>query len=114
MSAMMQPPIDPREPGRSADEVDGLLYSFFQSELPRSWPPFRKPRPRLRSATGWRPRFHSSLALAASVTILVLSLGLLPGKLAERSARLPRGRDNSATNTIKDAPRPSTMQPEKR
>jgi hypothetical protein len=114
MSAMLQPPIDPREPGRSADEVDGLLHSFFQSELPRSWPPFRMPPPRLRSATAWRPRMRSALALAASVTILVLSLGLVPGKLAERSIRIPRGSDNSATNTTKDAPRPSTMLPEKR
>lgn len=114
MSAMLQPPVDPREPGQSSDELDGLLHSFFQSELPRSWPPVEALPARPRVSTPWRSGFRSSLALAASVAMLGLSLGLLPGKLGERSTRVQRGHDDSATNTTKDAPRQGSMRPEKR
>jgi len=95
--SIAQPPVDPREPGRSADEVDGLLREFFQGALPRSWPPFQRPAREtltIPHPLSWRRRFRSTLALAASLILLALSLGLLSGKFADRSPQTPAGRDD--------------------
>jgi hypothetical protein len=114
--SIAQPPVDPREPGRSADEVDGLLREFFQGALPRSWPPFQRPaREALPSPhpLSWRRRFRSTLALAASLILLALSLGLLSGKFADRSPQTPGGEPPTALRD-KDNLTHGQPQPEKK
>jgi hypothetical protein len=114
--SIAQPPVDPRKPGRSADEVDGLLREFFQGALPRSWPPFQRPaRETLPIAhpLSWRRRFRSTLALAASLILLALSLGLLSGKFADRSPQVP-GHEPETAMHDKDATHHGQPQPEKK
>ena len=99
--SISQPPVEHRQSGPSADDVDGLLRDFFQASLPRPWPAFERPLretlPLVRPAS-WRRRFRSSLALAASVAILALGLGLLPGKFADRPSTSLPGVAPSATH----------------
>src|SRR5262245_9060274 len=116
--SISQPPVEHRQSGPSADDVDGLLRDFFQASLPRPWPAFVRPQretlPLVRPAS-WRRRFRSSLALAASVAILALGLGLLPGKFVDRpSTPLPGAGDPNATNVKpgKDATPRGVPQPE--
>ncbi|HMF15239.1 MAG TPA: hypothetical protein VKE94_23150 [Gemmataceae bacterium] len=116
--SITRPPIEPRE-SRQAEDVDGLLRKFFQSALPRPWPAFQRPIrdiiPLARS-TGWRRRFRSSLALAASVAILALGLGMLPRKFDNRPPSVAPGDGSSATHVTpgKDMAPRGVGQPEKK
>jgi hypothetical protein len=115
--SITRPPIEPRE-SRQADDVDGLLREFFQSALPRPWPAFQRPIrgiiPLARS-TGWRRRFRSSLALAASVAILALGVGLLPGRFSDRSSSSIPGKDSiGMKQPSEDPPRHRLGEPEKK
>jgi hypothetical protein len=84
--------------GRSTDGVDGLLREFFRGEMPNPWPATPIPTwsllPFQRSAS-WGRRMRSALALAASLIILALSLGLLSDKFADRSPTSIRNSDGT-------------------
>lgn len=97
-------PIEPRE-SRQADDVDGLLGEFFQSALPRPWPAFQPPMRAtipLARPTSWGRRFRSSLALAASVAILALGLGMLPRKFDDLPSGVMPGVVPGGTNIKSD------------
>jgi hypothetical protein len=86
--SITQPPVEPRQPGQASDDVEGLLHDFFHSTLPNPWPapPTRAQNvlPFSRSSS-WKRRARSVLALAASIAILAVTLGLVSGKLGDRS-----------------------------
>ena len=86
--SITQPPVEPRQPGQASDDVEGLLHDFFHSALPNPWPapPTRAQNvlPFSRSSS-WKRRARSVLALAASIAILAVTLGLVSGKLGDRS-----------------------------
>jgi len=115
--SVLRPPVEPRPSERSGDDVDGLLREFFQAALPHPWPafqqPMRAPLP-LARPTGSRRRFRSSLALAASVAILALGLGLLSGKFADRTPSTIRGNDGTGMRPIKDQSPQRPAVPEKK
>jgi hypothetical protein len=115
MNSVIQPPVDPREPGPSADDLDGLLRDFYQAEMPSVWPGFQRPAPRRLLAAPWRARFRSTLALAASLVILALSLGLLSGKIAVRAPSVMPGSDPAGANVKpgQDNHRHGPIQPDK-
>ncbi len=64
--------IPPTQPEQAPDEIDALLRAFFQAEMPKTWPAFKAPRPPSAQAPGWWAKSRSRLALAASVTMLLL------------------------------------------
>jgi hypothetical protein len=93
MNIIARPPVDPRSRGRSGDDLDGLLREFFQAEMPHPWPAFQPPVrlavPPARPVRPWGNRFRTALALAASIAILALGLGLLSGKFEPGSGPMP-------------------------
>src|SRR5262249_28006424 len=113
-----KPPIDPGVPEQAAGDVDGLLCEFFRAALPKPWPPFQQPARQVLSfaaAPSWRRRLRSSLALAASLAILAVSLGVLSGKFADRGSPSPGGRSPVGTHQTpdKDNLHHGTTRPEK-
>jgi hypothetical protein len=89
--------VDPHSLGRPADDLDGLLRSFFQAELPDPWPVLRPPvtpaAPPARSRGRRWGSFRSRFALAASVGLLVV--GQLFLSSAFHMDRPPQGGDAS-------------------
>jgi hypothetical protein len=89
MNSIARPPVDSR--GRFGDDLDELLREFFQAEMPRSvpafQPPFRLAFPPARPVRSWGPRFRTALALAASIAVLAIGLGLLSGKFETAAPR---------------------------
>jgi hypothetical protein len=77
MSLLVRPNLPP------SDELDGLLRTFFQAELPDPFPSLEAPAPRAAvlsprpARSGWN-LFRSRLALAASVALLVAGPLFLP------------------------------------
>jgi hypothetical protein len=77
-----------REFGRSPDDVDQLLRSFFQEEMPRSWPAFAggltpaDQQPQLPAANRHQSPFRSRFVLAASVAILLIGTWWLGGRFS--------------------------------
>ena len=73
--------------GHSEDDIEGLLREFYRAEMPHPWPAVTVPDeapargPRLMPAR--RSLFRSRLALAASVALLVVGLGLLSGSFTQ-------------------------------
>lgn len=118
--SISQPPAESQTSGRSADDIDGLLREFFQSALPRPWSAFQRPAREtlpLTRSTSWKRRFRSSLALAASLAILALSLGLLSGKFTDRTAPTTPADPPIGTNDPpykETGPRHGSIQPEKK
>jgi len=55
--------------GRPEKDIDGLLRTFFQAQLPQPWPKFQPPAITHRLPSR-RPLMRSRLALAASVALL--------------------------------------------
>jgi hypothetical protein len=90
MSTTEPPLVDRR--GRPDDDLDGLLRSFFQAEMPSPWPSAPVPAvnatanghaalpfvPPVRPAQPWR--MTSRLALAASLGGLLVGTLLLSGQ----------------------------------
>lgn len=79
--SVLEPPS--HKPG---DDLDGLLRRFFRKQLPHPWPAPRvpaSPEPSW-SAVG-RSLARSRWALAASVTLLLLSSLLLPSRFTATS-----------------------------
>jgi hypothetical protein len=111
MNIIAAPPIDPRSRGRFGDDLDGLLREFFQAEMPHPLPAFQPPvrlavpPAPLRPVRSWGTRFRTALALAASIAVLALGLGLLSGKFEHRAAPvLPGGAVPTA-----DKPKPMKL-----
>jgi hypothetical protein len=74
MKFIEPPTVGVRGPARSGDEMDRLLYAYFQAEMPHPWPELDPPAylsvPSTRLAF-WRRIKRSHLALAASVALLI-------------------------------------------
>lgn len=80
------PPVDLPYRDRP-DDLDGLLRSFFRSQLPDPWPAPPRPRAEVvplltRPAPSRWTLARSRFALAASVAVLVTCLWALAGKFA--------------------------------
>jgi hypothetical protein len=73
----------PLKPG---DDLDGLLRTFFRSQMPQPWPVPPMPRsrsvPATRPAASRHPLMRSRFALAASVALLLFGSLFLPGRFA--------------------------------
>ena len=87
MTLLMRPSNQP------GDDVDKLLRSFFQSEMPDPWPSLEAPAPRTlalpaRPAPARGSLFRSRLALAASIALLIGGSLMLGGNAPDgRSSR---------------------------
>jgi hypothetical protein len=105
-----EPPVDRGGTG-SGDELDTLLRSFFQSELPHPWPALSLPeaeeqgRPVVpltpAAAHPWVPA-HSRLALAASVGLLLAGTWFLAEQFQTGAADPPRADWHSSPAAKKD------------
>jgi hypothetical protein len=99
MSFSEPPSTDPRLAGPPAGDLDGLLRTFFQAEMPRPWPaapvPGRpsasrndSPKPATRDL--FRPKrwslSSSRLALAAALAGLMIGTLLLSGRFQANKA----------------------------
>ncbi len=67
---------------RPPDDLDVLLRTFFQSEMPNPWPKMKAPASRVAPR---RSRVRSRLALAASVGFLMVGSWALSARLPEYS-----------------------------
>jgi hypothetical protein len=77
---VVQPP--PLQPG---DDLDGLLRTFMQSQLPKPWPPLRllsAVSSCQRRPANARNLVRSRWTLAASVALLLFGSWLLPNRFA--------------------------------
>jgi hypothetical protein len=79
MNLVEQSPLKP------SGDLDGLLRTFFRSQMPHPWPAPRLPHfratPATRAMPPRRPLIRSRWALAASISLLLLGSLLLPGRL---------------------------------
>ena len=69
-------------------DLDGLLHTFFHTEMPRPWPQWHAPSESLESSPGWRRRSltRSRDALAAGLLILATGYAGLAQHTAEPSS----------------------------
>jgi len=81
------PSLDSPWRGSPGDDLDGLLRSYFQSEMPEPWPALELPTeetilplPSKTRSPRWKS-FRSRLALAASVAFLLAGAWLIGGSL---------------------------------
>jgi hypothetical protein len=76
MSALPPSPATPRDGGRLPDDLDGLLRAFYRAEMPDPWPVLEPPAAAGVAggppAPGRRPLARSRLALAATVSFLLI------------------------------------------
>jgi hypothetical protein len=91
MSDFTRNPITMHRPDQGPDELDRLLYSFFQAEVPHPWPAWTPPRAEASPPPSFvtrRPWFalRRRLAVAASVGLVLVGYLLLarafPGNLS--------------------------------
>lgn len=75
--------IPPTQPEQVGDEIDALLRAFFQAEMPKTWPAFKAPVTPAAQASGLWAKSRSQLALAASVTMLLLASWWIVGQGTE-------------------------------
>jgi len=87
------PSLDSPWRGHSGDDLDGLLRSFFQSELPEPWPALELPAeetilpmPATTRIPRWKT-FRTKFALAASVAFLLAGAWLIGGSLPTSAHR---------------------------
>jgi len=69
MNLIERPPVDPRH-SRDPDDMEQLLRTFFEEEMPEPWPAVEPPPPARPGRKGWS-LFRSRFALAASVALLL-------------------------------------------
>jgi hypothetical protein len=81
------PTLDSPMRGSPGDDIDGLLRSFFRSEMPDPWPavtvPEEAPTVLRRPMPAHSSLFRSRLALAASVALLLVGPWMLSGSFKE-------------------------------
>jgi hypothetical protein len=90
MNFILPPSLSSRGSARP-DDLDGLLRTFYQSEMPHPWPELEPPARTILAparASVWNRISRSHLALAASIALLILGTLLFSGKL---SLHLPKG-----------------------
>src|SRR4051794_23158534 len=95
---VVNPPNTVPNAGRlPEDDLDGLLRAYFQAEMPDPWPSFEAPAPR----NGFVPRrpqprrlslWHSRLALAASILLLIAGALFLLGGSTPNDVAAPANR----------------------
>lgn len=87
----------------TGDEVDRLLSSFYQSEMPTTWPAAPKPWAEKAHtsavASPSNPASRSRWALAASVAILVGSCWYLSGHMTNGKQRPDANFDGGSADT---------------
>jgi hypothetical protein len=109
MNFTEQPRFDSPAPGRSEDELDGLLTRFFRAELPNPWPACPEPPVQVLSSPLLHDRWalvRSRFALAASVGLIVAALWAVGGKFTGPDAASPSlGSGDAATNVKPYKPR---------
>jgi len=93
--------LSPRNPGQPPEQLDALLRSFFRAEMPDPWPVLKAPaeepfRAEHRPAPRWTA-FRSRMALAASITLLVLGSWCFSAKAPDYS--LPPQDTSGSTGT---------------
>ncbi|MBL8797324.1 MAG: hypothetical protein JNM56_25710 [Planctomycetia bacterium] len=84
--------------GRTPDDLDGLLRSFFRSEMPDPWPTMKAPAAET-PTLGWWSRSRSRLALAASVALLLIGSWLLSGSAPQYTAPVVNGPRDTSSGT---------------
>ncbi len=112
MTVVTPPTIVPNSGRPPEDDLDGLLRSYFQAELPDPWPSFEAPAPRngvlpLRrpvapNANLWRSR----LALAASILLLLATAFLVASGLGGNAAPQGSGLQGPLTGDNSDHLKP--------
>jgi len=86
MNLLEEPSLQP------GDNLDNLLRSYFQAEMPNPWPTMEAPAPRRKVAPerpasrGFGTLVRSRLALAASVALLLTGPLFLSSALRDNSA----------------------------
>jgi hypothetical protein len=109
MKFVTRPPSDANGVGHRGDDLDGALFAFFRSEMPRPWPQLKLPddapaaRPPVRPAEAtpapsprsWfrSPRF----ALAASVALLIGGYAVMSAALTPPAPENPSLKGSSAS-----------------
>jgi hypothetical protein len=87
------------------DDLDGLLRSFFQAELPHPWPQLSVPESKKETPSrNWfslRRGMTSRLALAASVALLFLGHALISGRLQDALVKQGQGLQNGSAGRDK-------------
>ncbi|HEV3255570.1 MAG TPA: hypothetical protein VG013_01695 [Gemmataceae bacterium] len=89
MNVIDRPPVDARH-SRDPDDVDQLLRTFFQEEVPDPWPALEPPPPARPGQKPWS-LFRSRFALAASVALLLAGGLVLSGKAPSDAPVRPAG-----------------------
>ena len=122
MKSLHSPRGGSPEPPQPTDDLDGLLRTFFQAQLPKPWPVPKPPAPLPLSAGGFAARRRSlprsRFALAASLLILLIGQLLLSG-MASNYLRLTADSDphkiearNRPISSHQFRPAPRTKQSE--
>jgi len=88
MSILDQPPLGPH--GLGPGDLDTLLRTYFQRQLPQPWPDLQPPASPTRRPAA-RPLTRSRLALAACVLALLTGQLWLSGSLPEEGLLPPGG-----------------------
>jgi hypothetical protein len=103
------PSLDSPWRGHSGDDLDGLLHSFFRSEMPDPWPALEMPAeetvlpmPAMPRPHRWKT-FRARFALAASVAFLLAGAWLIGGSLTTGARSSTPTHSGEAE--IKDQPR---------
>lgn len=109
--SVKEPPIL-NFPGRSGSEdIDSLLSSYFQSEMPKDWPECPQPtQMKMPTPTSNRPQWHSRFALAASVALFLFASWMLMGTTGNLTDSNENGKlrvINPTANLPSDHPRHS-------
>ncbi|MCS6850384.1 MAG: hypothetical protein NZ700_04360 [Gemmataceae bacterium] len=73
------PPATARDHNWSPEDLDALLRSFFQAEMPHPWPPLALPAERRQPSRG--PLVRGRWLLAASLALLLGGTWFLSAKL---------------------------------
>jgi hypothetical protein len=103
MRIVEPPTLDSPGRGHPGDELDGLLSSWFRTQMPNPWPSLDLPEeavlPMPRRASHPWASLRSRLALAASVALMLVAPWLLSGRFQEIASPGSFGHSNFTADT---------------